>query len=137
MLYAIFFALLLIVSAFALWKGETSERVGGGALALALLVTANVQRDMTGAAPYIVAGVDLLLLAVFLSLAFKTSRTWPIWAAAFHLLNMTSHVVFFLKLSPPDSYSLAQALAGFGVVGSLAVGTFWVWQEREALKPLE
>lgn len=138
MLFIVFAVVLLAVCAFALLKGEGPERTGASALLLAWLATTNIYRLGSELTPWAVFAIDLALLLVLSVLVFRTNRQWPIWAAAFHLFSMLSHVSVLLNLTEiARGYVQALSIASLGVVGSLAVGTFWVWQEREALKPLE
>lgn len=133
-----FSVVLVTVSAFALFKGEEPERMGAGALLIAWLASANVYRLGLNLAPAALFAIDLALLAALCVIAFRTGRQWPIWAVAFHLLSMLSHAVVILNVTGAGrGYVQALSIASLGVIGALAVGTFWVWQEREAIKPLK
>ena len=134
---ALFAVVQVATCGFALWKGEAAERVGAGAMLIAWLATVNIHETTGSTGSLAVAAVDVILLAVLVALIIRTDRSWPVWSAAFHLLAMTSHIAYLLGVTQlPTGYMLALLAAAFGVVLSLAVGTFWVWQEREALRPL-
>lgn len=137
-LHGAFAVILLAVSGFAFWKGGPNEKAGAVAMLMAWVTTISILEITNRSANVPIALIDIALLAVLVALIFRSDRAWPIWATGFHLLSMTSHFLFLLGLSEvPAAYRLALLAASFGVAISLAVGTFWVWQEREALRPLE
>ncbi|MND78150.1 hypothetical protein D3C77_190520 [compost metagenome] len=78
--------------------------------------------------------IDLVVLSIFVALVWKAPRTWPVWASAFQLLSVTSHVMVLMKLRPEISafYTVIN-MAGYGIIIALAVGTFFAWQERRAV----
>lgn len=82
---------------------------------------------------YPIFAIDIVVLLVFAGLAWKSSRSWPIWAAGFQMFAVLGHLVTMLGVRP-DVYSFHTllSLAGYGVLGAIAVGTFFAWQERLA-----
>ncbi len=127
-------ALTVLVVAFAFLKGDESERMAAGALALVFLAGIVIP----GGTGFIVSqwglmGLDSLLLAVLVGLAWYTRRSWIVWATAFQSLIVTGHVLTLAHLGPSDdAFSAVNNLANYGVLVSMAVGTFWAWQERRA-----
>jgi len=125
------------VCAFALLKGEQAERIGGSALLVGWLATLVIQRQVgiqNAALP--VMAIDVVLLLVLLGLAWRTDRSWPIWGSAFQLVTVLIHVISLLDLHIGIfAYVTASLVATYGLLACLAVGTFWVWQEQEAIKP--
>tara|TARA_R110000782_G_scaffold31379_1_gene77278 strand:+ start:696 stop:1124 length:429 start_codon:yes stop_codon:yes gene_type:complete len=120
--------------AFALLKGDEPERIAGSVFALAWFATLLVQGD--GDLYHVQWGIfylDLVMLAVFVGLTWKSRRAWPVWACAFQLLAVMGHIMNMTDLRPPiASFYTVINLAAYGVIISLAVGTFWAWQERRA-----
>lgn len=131
-------ACLFASAAFAFWKGEQAERLGAAGLIIAWVATAVFRIQTQWDNHLLIAGVDLAFLLFLGALALRTGRSWPVWAAGFQFMNLLASVVILLgvtRLGLP--FYAAIHIATYGLIISLAVGTFWVWQEREALKPLE
>lgn len=119
---------------FAMWKGEEAERAFGAIYLVAWLATMLVQnRTDLFLLQYGMVAIDLIILFFLAGLTWKTSRQWPSWALAFHLLGMTGLLLpwFDMRL-PAWSHLAVSNIGAMGVIGSLAIGTFWVWQERRA-----
>lgn len=82
---------------------------------------------------YPMFAIDVVMLLVFVGLAWKSTRTWPVWAAGFQMFAVLGHVVVMIGLRPPTySFYTVLAMAAYGVLGAIAVGTFWAWQDRVA-----
>lgn len=125
---------VVLVCAFAFLKGDPPERIAAGAYVLLWFASLLVQDD--GALYQVqwgVFAVDTVMLAVLGGLAWKSRRAWPVWASALQLLIVMSHVLSIIDVRPPiASFLTVINLAGYGVLISLAVGTFWAWQDRRA-----
>lgn len=79
--------------------------------------------------------LDLVLLAVFIGIAWHSRRSWPVWAAAFQGLIVTGHLLIAANLRPPAyAFAAVNNLANYGLLIALAVGTFWAWQEWKAAR---
>lgn len=131
----IILATAIIVVTFVFLKGDEPERIGAAAYGLLVLATtmisdasANVSVPRWG-----IMGLETLLLLVFVGIAWHSRRTWPIWAASFQSLVVTGHVLVALNLRPPtNAWSAVVNMANYGLLGAMAIGTFWAWQERRA-----
>lgn len=124
--------IMVSVCVFALWQGDQPERVGAGAYLLAWLLTLVIQNDaqLTSLQPPMLA-IDVVVLGIFVGLAWKSHKTWPLWAAAFQLLATMAYFVPMVDARLPAwSYLTVVNIAGYGVLASLGIGTFWAWQER-------
>ena len=78
-------------------------------------------------------GIDAVMLAVYCALSWKSGRSWPVWATALQSLVVMSHVLTLVDIRPPVSAFYAVInLASTGILFTIAVGTFWAWQERQA-----
>lgn len=73
----------MLVCALAVWRGGRAERIAGLALVLGWVASLAVQGWTAGPAYWPVAVIDLLLLLLFVALAWRTPRSWPSWAALF------------------------------------------------------
>ena len=126
--------LTLLVVAFAFLKGDDPERIAAGGYVLSWFASLLIQGDgsVTGTQWGLMA-IDAIMLAVFIALAWKSDRAWPVWTAALQSLTVMSHVLTLVDIRPPVSAFYAVInLASTGILLSIAVGTFWAWQERRA-----
>ncbi len=127
-------AIVVLVCGFAFLKGDEPERIWAGTYMLAWFAGILAQ-DTTGLYNFniLMMSIDVIMLLVLVGLIWKARRVWPTWAAACQLLIVTSQIVAMTDLrSPASSVITVINLAGYGVLVSLAVGTFWAWQERRA-----
>lgn len=127
-------AAAVLTVAFAFWKGDEPERLGGAAYAMAFLATTMIKGDATPNVPrWGMMGIEIVLLGVFLGLALNSRRAWPVWAASFQALVVTCHVLIAASLRPPlVAAATVINMSNYGILIALAVGTFWAWQERRA-----
>jgi hypothetical protein len=78
-------------------------------------------------------GIEIVLLGVFLGIAWQSRRAWPVWVAGFQSLVVTSHILVAANLRPaPVAMAAVNNLSNYGLLIAMAVGTFWAWQERKA-----
>ena len=124
----------VLVLAFVFLKGEEPERIAGAAYALVYLGTLMISDGGSLSVPkWGMMGMDIVLLAVFVGLAWHSRRTWLVWAAAFQSLVVTGHFLIAADLRPPsDAFAAVINLSNYGLLTAMAVGTFWAWQERRA-----
>ncbi len=130
-------ALLFVVAigVFAFWKGGEAERLGMGAWVLGWMAAMLIQQDGMLYVNFQIGLflLDAAMLAVFVGLAWRYRRSWPVWAGACQLVILTSHVAFPLaKAAPMDAFYTVLNLAGYGILIAIGVGTFWAWQDRRA-----
>lgn len=125
---------MLLICAFAFLKGDEPERVGAATYILAWFASLLVQDDgELYNFQWGMAAIDLLVLAVFAGLAWKSRRAWPVWASALQLLAVTTHVMALIDVRPSiSSFYTVLNLAAYGVIVTIGIGTFWAWQERRA-----
>ena len=125
---------MVATCAFALLKGDEPERIGGSVFALIWFASILVQSD--GDLHSVQWGIfylDLVLLAVFAGLVWKSRRAWPVWASAFQLLTVMGHIMNMTDLRPSiAAFYAVNNLAAYGIMACLAAGTFWAWQDRRA-----
>ena len=95
---------------FAFARGGAPERIGGGLLLLAALMTRVVETSSSVAFVHTDVGVlavDGALLVALLVLALYADRFWPLWIVALHALGTTAHIV---KAIDPTVLRLAYAI---------------------------
>lgn len=124
----------ILVVGFAFWKGDEPERMGAAAYGMAFLATTMVKGDATPNLPrWGMMGIEIVLLVVFVGLAWHSRRAWPVWAASFQALVVTSYVLVAASLRPPlVAAATVINMSNYGILIAIAVGTFWAWQERRA-----
>jgi len=122
----------MLTVAFAFWKGDEPERMGGAAYAMAFLATTMIKGNVTPDLPrWGMMGIEIVLLVVFVGIAWHSRRAWPVWAASFQALIVTCHILVAVNLRPPvDSAATVINMSNYGLLIAMAVGTFWAWQER-------
>ncbi len=124
----IYFAALLISCGYAARFGGKTERVGAAIMLLGSLLSVPATW-LTGAGDWLTADVNVLIvdvaaLAGLLTLALRTNRYWPLWAAGFHLDAVVTHCAKLLAPAiVPQAYSLSQGLWAYPMLAALVIGT--------------
>ena len=127
-------AAAIIVVAFAFIKGDEPERMGAAAYAMVFLAVKMTSHESLVNFPrWGAMAMEFVLLAVLIGLAWHSRRAWPVWAASFQALIVTCHILIAANLRPPHNAVAAVInMSNYGLLITLAVGTFWAWQERRA-----
>ena len=125
----------VVVVAFAFLKGDEPERVGGGVYALGSLAALLVQNDGQLFGPqWGLMAVETVVLGAYAALAWKSRRSWPIWASALQSVVVMSHVLTTTDIRPPIAAFYAVVnLASYGILLVLALGVLQAWRDRRAL----
>ncbi|QBX37603.1 hypothetical protein E4M02_00465 [Brevundimonas sp. S30B] len=126
--------LTIAVALFAFLKGDEPERIGAGAYVFLWFASLLVQNDSNiYHLPWSVFALDLIMLLILSGLTWKSNRAWPLWATALQLLAVASHLFVMIDLRPSlTAFYTVLNIASYGVLLSIAIGTFWAWQERRA-----
>ncbi|SFS70769.1 hypothetical protein [Brevundimonas viscosa] len=128
------FLLAALVAAFAFLKGDEPERIGAGAFLLGVFA-ALLLHDRTAltGVQWGVLAVDLVFLGVCAALAWKSRRSWPVWACGFQSLVVMSHLLALVDLRPAlAAFYVVINLAGYAVLAAIAIGTWQAWRDRRA-----
>lgn len=125
----------VIVVTFAFLKGDEPERVGGGVYALGALASLMLQDDSQLYGPqWGLMIAETVMLAVWVALAWKSRRSWPIWAGALQSVVVMSHVLTTTDVRPPIAAFYAVVnMASYGILLALALGVLRAWRDRRAL----
>lgn len=124
---AIFSALLILASLFAMVRGGAPERIVGAALLLAFGASIGMQQPLASrfvAVEWGIFAADLLLLLVLLGVALHADRFWTLWLAAFHMLGTGGHLVRSLDHGiEPIAYAILLASWSYPMILLLVIGT--------------
>lgn len=125
----------VIVVAFAFLKGDEPERVGAGAYALGSLAALLVQNDSQLYGPqWGLMAIEAVVLAAYAGVAWKSRRSWPIWASALQAVVVMSHILTTADIRPPlAAFYAVINLASYGILLVLALGVLQAWRDRRAL----
>jgi hypothetical protein len=83
---------LLGVCGLAAWRGEDEERLAAGGELASWAVTLLVFRSRSEGTQWSVLAIDTVLLGLFVWIALRSRRYWPLFAAGFQLLAVLTHV---------------------------------------------
>ena len=124
----------IVVVAFAFLKGDEPERIAAGAYVLGFFASLLVQgHQIVQGTQWSLLGIDLVMLAVLGGLTWKSRRAWPVWATALQTLTVTSHILTLVDIRPPAwAFITVINMASYGILLTIAIGTFWAWQDRRA-----
>lgn len=130
-LVILFRLLLVLVAAYAFWRGSRDERLAAGiclagAIASKLLVSPFEGRYF--AVEPAVMAIDLAMLAAFVHIALRSDRFWPLWIAGLQLTTILGHALMAVGGDlVPRAYGMALGFWAYPIVLILAVAT---WRSR-------
>lgn len=120
------------VAGAALWKGGWSERLTAVGFLVAWLLTPLLRRQGWEGPAWTGLAIDSVFLALLLFVSIRTRRYWPLFAAAFELLSVLSHIA---RLIDPGvrawAYATADAIWTYLLLTALAIGTYNRWRDRQ------
>ena len=127
-------AVAVVVVSFAFLKGDEPERVGAGTSVLGLLASLLLQNDSQLYGPqWGLFAVDVILLAAYAALAWKSRRSWPVWASGLQSLAVMSHLLTMIDARPPSAAFYAVVnVSSYGILLALTLGVHRAWREARA-----
>lgn len=130
----IYWTVLLVICGYAFWRGHRDERVVAavclGASVLSLLSLAQWQYRYSGV-EFGLLLVDAATLALFVAVALRSRRFWPLWVAGLQLTTSMGHLLKAIDISLlPLAYGAALRLWSYPILIILAVGTWRGRQQR-------
>ena len=133
--FYIFWSILLVTCGYALWRGKSDERVVASMCLLATIATRFAISPLQVRYASLESGlmiIDLLVLLVFIWIALRSDRFWPLWVAGLQLTNSISHLMKFADIDlMPRAYAAAAALWSYPILAILVIGT-WRSQRRDS-----
>ena len=123
----IYFSLLGLVFALALWRGRRDERIVASTAVLASIASLLLLRhraDIYLGIETSVLLVDLSVLVVFVWVALASKRFWPLWVAGLQLTTMFAHVMKAVNVDlMPTAYAVAAQFWVYPILLILLIGT--------------
>ena len=133
--YYIFLAILFLTCGYALWRGRSDERIVAAACLLATLATRFAISPLSVRYTGIEHGlliIDLLMLAIFVAIALRSERFWPLWVAGLQLTNSMAHLMKAIELDLlPVAYRADAVFWSYPILFILAIGT---WRGQRELR---
>lgn len=123
-----YWSLLILICAFALWRGRQDERVvalaciGASVASLLVLSTWTVRYSQVELGLLL---VDVATLGVFTAVALRSHRFWPLWVAGLQLTTSMAHILKALDLDLlPYAYGAAARFWSYPILIILFIGAW-------------
>lgn len=124
----VFVGLLIATSLYAFVRGGAPERIGAASFATACILTVVVASLPAARFRSVELGmllVDISVFLVFVILALKANRFWPIWVSALLGIGVAGHLA---RLLSPDvipwAYQLALTIWSYPILLLVCLGTY-------------
>lgn len=135
----VYWSILLLVCAYALWRGNRDAKIVAAVCLLASLATVAVQTPIPTRFSLVDSSlvvVDELAFAGFVVAALISDRFWPLWVAGLQLTSVTSHLLRMLDTDIlPRAYAAAERFWVYPIFLLIVVGTWRQQQRREGRLP--
>ena len=132
----LFWAILLLICAYAWWHGRGEERIAATTCLLASIATHflisphSVRYEQV---EFGLLGIDIVVLAAFVAIALSSFRFWPLWAAGFQLTVSMSHLMKAVEFDPlPRAYAAAAVFWSYPILLVILIGTWRTHAHRRA-----
>ena len=124
----VFLSLLLLSCGYAIWQGNRDARVVAITCILATLATQlalTPLRERYSSVEEGVLLVDSLTLLVFVAVALRSNRFWPLWVAGLQLTTAIGHAMKGVHIDLlPQAYGAALRFWSYPILLVLVIGTF-------------
>jgi hypothetical protein len=110
---------------YAIWKGGLPERIVSVAMAGGSLATRLLEDRVHWLDPqWGILSVDAVFFLIVLGLALRTDRSWMLFATAFALLQLVTHLAMFADNGVHGwAYLTALIIWSYLILFSLGIGT--------------
>lgn len=133
-----FWAILLSTFAYALWRGRSDERIAATVCVVASIATRFAISPLTERYSGVEVGlllIDGAVLAVFIAIALRSKRFWPLWIAGLQLTSSLSHLMKVVEVDlMPRAYAAAAVFWSYPILLIIIVGT-WRTHRRSLREP--
>ena len=123
-----------------MWRGNRDARIIAAACFFATIATHFAVAPLRQRYANVEGGlllIDGLMLAVFITVALRSRRFWPLWIAGLQLTSSMAHLLKSLNLDLlPQAYGAALSFWSYPILLILAVGT-WRGHQRMRRGPDE
>ena len=126
---------LMTVCALAAWRGRDEERLAAGAYLANWALTLVLFKARSEDTQWGVLIVDLALMFVYVWLALRSRRYWPLFAAGFQLLAIVTHLAQTLDEAVSGwAYLTAELVWSYLVLIAIGYGAWTApaYAERDA-----
>ena len=133
-----YFAVLVLVCAYAFVAGRTDERVVAAICVIASAASVLVgTRTANTAYSHLELGillVDIATFAGFTAVALRSERFWPLWVAGLQLTTLMSHLFKAGRIElMPEAYAAAARLWVYPIFLIIVIGT-WRGSRRRSTR---
>ena len=132
----IFWAIVILICAYAWWRGRAEEKVAATACLVAIIATRLLISPQSVRYSGVEIGlfwIDAAMLATFVAIALYSKRFWPLWAAGFQLTVSMSHGLKAIELDLlPRAYAAAAVFWSYPILLVILVGTWRTHRRRVA-----
>ena len=134
-----FWTLLLVTCGYALWRGRGDEKIAASVCLGATIVTQLVMPPQAlrySNLDFQLILIDLAVLAVFVAIALRSERFWPLWVAGLQLTISISHLLKAVDQElMPRAYAAAAVLWSYPILLIIVAGTWR--QHRRRLRKMQ
>jgi len=128
-----YYAILFLVSAYAMLRGRSDERIAVATCIVATIAT-NIVYTPKGSFVGVEMGVmlvDVGTFAAFTFLALRSDRFWPLWLAGLQLTTVIAHALKAVHLDlMPQAYAAAARFWVYPIFLVIVIGTWRTARRR-------
>lgn len=134
-----YWAILILVSAFAFWRGRGDERLAAAICVIATIAT-HLVYVRKGAYEQVEIGVfivDAATLLGFAYIALRSERFWPLWLTGLQLTTVFAHLMKAIQLDlMPQAYAAAARFWVYPIFLVIVIGTWRSYRRRVAARQI-
>lgn len=124
----LYWTLLALTCGYAMTIGRADERIVGAVCVIASVITAFALSPWRHRYSGVETGellIDIVTLGVFVFVALRSQRFWPLWVAGLQLTTSMSHMLKAVDLGlDAQAYAAAEKFWSYPILLILAVGTW-------------
>lgn len=128
MIPLLYWSILTLTCGYALLRGRVDERVAAGMCIGASIISVLVLSPMSVRYTSLEEGemaVDLIVFAVFLMVALRSDRFWPLWITGLQLTTILAHLLKAIDFKLlPAAYGAAERFWSYPILIVIAVGAW-------------